>query len=49
MDVIFNVPEPKDVTQLRSHLGVQNFYRKFLVGAATILEPLNSLLRKDVK
>ena len=26
-----------------------NFYRKFLVNAATVLEPLNSLLRKDVK
>ena len=44
-----NAPEPKGVAQLRSYLGVLNFYRKYLVGAAAILEPLNSLLRKDVK
>ena len=44
-----NAPEPKDVTQLRSYLEVLNFYRKFLVGAAAILEALNSLLSKNVK
>ena len=49
LDAILNAPEPKNVTQLRSYLGVLNFYCKFLVGAAAILEPLNSLLRKDVK
>ena len=49
LEAILNAPEPKDVTQLRSYLGMLNFYRKFLVRAAAMLEPLNSLLRKDVK
>ena len=49
VDAITDAPEPKDVTQLRGYLGMLNFYRKFLVNAATVLEPLNSLLRKDVK
>ena len=48
LDAILNAPEPKDLTQLRSYLGMLNFYRKFLVSAAAILEPLNALLRKDV-
>ena len=48
LDAIFNAPEPKDITQLRSYLGMLNFYRKFLVHAAVVLEPLNRLLRKDV-
>ena len=48
LDAILNAPEPKDLTQLRSYLGMLNFYRKFLVSAAAILEPLNVLLRKDV-
>ena len=49
LDAILNAPELKDVTQFRSYLGVLNFYRNFLVGAAAILKPLNSLLKKDVK
>ena len=48
LEAIVNAPEPKDLTQLRSYLGMLNFYRKFLVNAAVVLEPLNSLLRKDV-
>ena len=43
LDAILNAPEPKDSTQLRSYLGMLNFYRKFPVSAAAILEPLNAL------
>ena len=48
LNAILNSPGPKDLTQLRGYLGMLNFYRKFLVSAAAILEPLNALLRKDV-
>lgn len=48
LEAISNAPEPKDITQLRSYLGRLNFYRKFLVNAAVVLEPLNKLLRKGV-
>ena len=44
---IMDAPAPKDLTQLRSYLGMINFYRKFLRNAADLLEPLNRLLRND--
>ena len=49
VDAIMNAPEPTDVTQLRSYLGMLNFYRKFLERAAQIQKPLNALLEKDIK
>ncbi len=45
---IINMPSPSNVTSLKSYLGMLNFYRKFLNNAATILEPLNKLLRDNV-
>lgn len=49
VDAIAKAPAPKDITQLRSYLGLLNFYRKFIPRAATILEPLNRLLKADTK
>eukprot|EP00096_Caligus_rogercresseyi_P015395 TRINITY_DN783_c0_g1_i10.p1 TRINITY_DN783_c0_g1~~TRINITY_DN783_c0_g1_i10.p1 ORF type:complete len:755 (+),score=-63.82 TRINITY_DN783_c0_g1_i10:668-2932(+) len=40
-----NAPSPTNLTQLRSYLGMINFYRKFIPNASTLLEPLNLLLR----
>ena len=48
LNAITNAPAPKDITQLRSYLGILNFYRKFLPNAATVLEPLNELMRAKV-
>ncbi|XP_068212465.1 uncharacterized protein [Palaemon carinicauda] len=45
-NTIINSPEPKNIMQLTSYLEIFNFYRKFLISAAVILEPLNDLLRK---
>ena len=49
LEAIKNAPAPKDVSQLKAYLGLLNFYRKFLPKAATILEPLNKLLRSNEK
>ena len=49
VDAIAKAPAPKDITQLRSYLGLINFYRKFIPRAATLLEPLNRLLRANSK
>ena len=49
VDAIAKAPAPKDITQLRSYLGLLNFYRKFIPRAATMLEPLNRLLKADTK
>ena len=49
VDAIKNAPEPKDVSQLRTSLGMLNYYHRFLPDVATILKPLHQLLRKGSK
>ena len=44
-----NAPLPQNVQQLRSFLGLLNYYRKFLPNLATIVKPLNELLQKGKK
>ena len=44
---IKQAPMPKNVTQLRSFLGLLNYYRRFLANWSTLCQPLNHLLRKD--
>ena len=46
---IVKAPAPKDVTELRSFLGLVNYYGKFLPDLATTLSPLYSLLQKQKK
>ena len=45
---IQEAPAPKTPTELRSFLGMLNFYGKFIPNLSSILDPLHSLLRKDV-
>ena len=44
ISAIVEAPMPTNVQQLRSFLGLLNYYRKFL---ASIIQPLNDLLRKN--
>ena len=44
-----NAPIPRDITQLKSFLGLINYYRKFLPDLSSLLAPLNNLLQKGVK
>ncbi len=46
---ITDAPTPKDVTQLKSYLGLLNYYGKFLPDLATRLAPLYELLQKHKK
>lgn len=46
---IVDAPSPQNATELRSFLGLLNYYGKFIPQAATILHPLNALLCKDAK
>lgn len=39
---------PENPKQLKSFLGIINFYRSFIPRASMLLEPLHCLLRKDV-
>ena len=44
-----NVSHPEDMTQLRSFLGMVNYYNMYLPKLATVTEPLHHLLRKHVR
>lgn len=44
---IQEAPAPKNPTELKSFLGMLNFFGKFTPNLSSILEPLNSLQRKD--
>ena len=49
VEAILKMPLPKDPKQLRSFLGMVNYYDKFLPGLATKCACLNDLLHKDKK
>ena len=40
---------PKNVTKVRSFLGLAGYYRRFVNGFSIIAAPMTRLLRKDVK
>lgn len=46
---IMNAPRPNDVQQLKSYLGLINYYGKFLPNLSTLLHPLYQLTKKDIK
>ena len=46
---IKEAPPPSNVSQLRSFIGLVNYYGKFLPNLANTLAPLYSLLQKDKK
>ena len=46
---IVKAPAPKNVVQLRSFLGLVNYYGKFIPNLATLTHPLNQLLKKNCK
>ena len=49
VSAIVNAPAPQNVTELRSFLGLVNYYGKFLPDLATTLAPLYQLLQKQKK
>ena len=40
-------PIPTDLHKVRSFLGLANYFRKFMLGYATVVAPLTALTRKD--
>ena len=46
---ILDAPKPHNVKELRSFLGLVNYYGRFVPNLATEAHPLNQLLCKDVK
>ena len=48
-DAIQQAPVPANVSQLRSFLGLLNYYARFLPNLSTTLHPLNALLQKGTE
>ena len=49
MCAIVDAPLPTNTSQLRSFLGLINYYARFVPNLSTLLHPLNGLLHKDIK
>ena len=49
LQAITQAPPPKNVQELRSFLGLINYYGRFIPNSASILHPLNQLLHKQTK
>lgn len=45
--IIDTFPIPQKIKDIRSFLGMCNYYRRFIKSFSTLVEPLNKLLRKD--
>nr|XP_034836883.1 uncharacterized protein K02A2.6-like [Maniola hyperantus] len=48
IEAIHDAPRPENVTQLKSFLGLLNYYGKFIPNLSILLYPLHALLKKDV-
>jgi len=46
---VLDAPQPRNVKELRSFLGMMNYYRKFIPKLAMILKPLTSLLQHNTR
>ncbi|KAL3969328.1 DNA (cytosine-5)-methyltransferase 3B [Sarotherodon galilaeus] len=44
---IMDAPPPQNVSQLKSFLGLLNYYGRFIPNLASLLKPLHNLLRKE--
>ena len=49
IEAVASFPTPKCQKDVRSFLGLCNYYRKFVKGFANIASPLNTLLKKNAK
>lgn len=48
VEAIVKIPRPQNITELKSFLGVVNFYARFVARLSTIMSPLYDLLKKNV-
>jgi hypothetical protein len=49
IQAISHAPEPKNVSELRSFLGILQYYARFIPNLSMILKPLHDLLHNDVQ
>ena len=49
VDAVLNAPVPQNVAQLRSLLGLVNYYNRYLPNLVAVIKPLHELLEKNRK
>ena len=49
IEAVMNWKPPRNVTEVRSFLGLAGYYRRFMKGFSVIASPLTKLLRKGIK
>ena len=49
VEAVSNWPRPTTVTEIRSFLGMDGYYRRFVEGFSRIAGPLTTLTRKNVR
>ena len=49
VNAILDAPEPRNVSEVKSFLGMVNYYQNYVPSLSTMAEPIHSLLRKDVR
>lgn len=47
IEVINKMHRPRNITEVRSFLGMLNYYSRFISNLSSILHPLNNLLHKN--
>ena len=49
IEAIVNWKPPRNVTEVRSFLGLAGYYRRFVIGFSIIASLLTKLLKKGIK
>lgn len=47
VSAVVNMPQPKDVSEVRTFLGMTSYYRRFIENYAALAKPLTNLTRKE--